>query len=55
MSDAPAPPAPPGDPFLRDQTEDGTLKIDVRFEGETVWLLEDEARKLSKKRKPPQP
>ncbi len=29
---------PPGGQFLVYQTEDGKLKIDVRFEGETVWL-----------------
>jgi hypothetical protein len=34
------PPPPPGGQFLVYQTEDGTLKIDVRFEGETVWLAQ---------------
>ena len=29
---------PPGGQFLVYQTEDGKLKLDVRFEGETVWL-----------------
>ena len=29
---------PPGGQFLVYQTEDGKLRIDVRFEGETVWL-----------------
>lgn len=29
---------PPGGQFLVYQAEDGKLKIDVRFEGETVWL-----------------
>lgn len=33
-------PPPPGGQFLVYQTEDGTLKIDVRFEGETVWLAQ---------------
>jgi len=28
----------PESQFLVYQAEDGTLKIDVRFEGETVWL-----------------
>ena len=32
------PPVPTGSQFLVYQTEDGKLKIDVRFEGETVWL-----------------
>jgi hypothetical protein len=31
-------PIPPGGQFLVYQTEDGKLKIDVRFQGETVWL-----------------
>lgn len=31
-------PSPPGGQFLVYQTQDGKLKIDVRFEGETVWL-----------------
>ena len=31
---------PPGGQFLVYQTEDGKLKIDVRFEGETVWLTQ---------------
>jgi len=35
MSTDPETPAP-GDQFLVQQTEDGKLKIDVRFEGETV-------------------
>ena len=30
----------PGGQFLVYRTEDGTLKIDVRFEGETVWLTQ---------------
>jgi hypothetical protein len=29
-----------GSQFLVYQTEDGKLKIDVRFEGETVWLTQ---------------
>jgi len=33
-------PPPPGGQFLVYQTEDGKLKIDVRFEGETVWLTQ---------------
>jgi len=31
---------PPGGQFLVYQTEDGKLKLDVRFEGETVWLTQ---------------
>jgi len=31
-------PPPTGSQFLVYQTEDGKLKIDVRFEGDTVWL-----------------
>jgi hypothetical protein len=31
---------PPGGQFLVYRTEDGKLKIDVRFEGETVWLTQ---------------
>ena len=31
---------PPGGQFLVYQTEDGKLKIDVRFEGETAWLTQ---------------
>jgi hypothetical protein len=34
------PSPPPGGQFLVYQTEDGKLKIDVRFEGETVWLTQ---------------
>lgn len=33
-------PVPPGGQFLVYQTEDGKLKIEVRFEGETVWLMQ---------------
>ena len=32
------PPSSPGGQFLVYQTEDGKLKIEVRFQGETVWL-----------------
>jgi hypothetical protein len=31
---------PPAGQFLVYQTQDGRLKIDVRFEGETVWLTQ---------------
>ena len=34
------PSPPPGGQFLVYRTEDGKLKIDVRFEGETVWLTQ---------------
>src|SRR5436190_23959316 len=32
--------------FLVYQTEDGKLKIDVRFEGETVWLTQQHMAEL---------
>jgi len=38
MSDESKPSPPPGSQFLVYRTEDGKLKIDVRFQGETVWL-----------------
>lgn len=34
---------PSGGQFLVYQTQDGKLKIDVRFEGETVWLTQHAA------------
>lgn len=37
---------PPGGQFLVYQTEDGKLKIDVRFEGETVWLKRQQMAEL---------
>jgi hypothetical protein len=40
MSDESKPSPPPGGQFLVYRTEDGKLKIDVRFEGETVWLTQ---------------
>jgi hypothetical protein len=36
----------PGGQFLVYQTEDGKLKIDVRFEGETVWLTQQQLAEL---------
>ena len=39
-------PPPPGGQFLVYQTEDGKLKIDVRFEGETVWLTQQHMAEL---------
>ncbi len=36
----------PGGHFLVYQTEDGKLKIDVRFEGETVWLTQQHMAEL---------
>lgn len=39
-------PPPPGGQFLVYQTEDGKLKIDVRFEGETVWLTQQHMTEL---------
>ena len=35
-----------GSQFLVYQTEDGKLKIDVRFEGETVWLSQQQMAEL---------
>ena len=40
------PSPPPGGQFLVYQTEDGKLKIDVRFEGETVWLTQQHMTEL---------
>ena len=37
---------PLGGQFLVYQTEDGKLKIDVRFEGETVWLTQQDMAEL---------
>ena len=42
----PAPQPPPGGQFLVYQTEDGKLKLDVRFEGETVWLTQQHMAEL---------
>lgn len=39
-------PTPQGSQFLVYQTEDGKLKIDVRFEGETVWLAQQQMAEL---------
>ena len=36
----------PGGQFLLYRTEDGKLKIDVRFEGETVWLTQQHMAEL---------
>ena len=36
----------PGGQFLVYQTQDGKLKIDVRFEGETVWLTQQHMAEL---------
>jgi hypothetical protein len=36
----------PGGQFLVYRTEDGKLKIDVRFEGETVWLTQQHMAQL---------
>ena len=46
MSSDPNSPKPPGGQFLLYQTEDGKLKIDVRFEGETVWLTQQHMAEL---------
>ena len=37
---------PPGGQFPVYQTEDGKLKIDVRFGGETVWLTQQHMAEL---------
>ena len=37
---------PPGGQFLVYQTEDGKLRIDVRFKGETVWLTQQHMAEL---------
>ena len=37
---------PKGGQFLVYQAQDGTLKIDVRFEGETVWLTQQQMAEL---------
>ena len=36
----------PGGQFLVYQTQDGKLKIDVRFDGETVWLTQQQMAEL---------
>jgi len=38
--------SPPGGQFIVYQTQDGKLKIDVRFEGETVWLTQQHMAEL---------
>src|SRR5664280_87902 len=45
MSNDSSTPAPGGQ-FLVYQTQDGKLKIDVRFEGETVWLTQQHMSEL---------
>ncbi len=46
MSEDSETPPPPGGQFLVYQTEDGKLKLDVRFEGETVWLTQQHMAEL---------
>ena len=46
MSKSGAPSPPPGGQFIVYQTEDGKLKLDVRFEGETVWLTQQHMAEL---------
>ena len=46
MSKASKLPSPAGGQFIVYQTEDGKLKIDVRFEGETVWLTQQHMAEL---------
>jgi hypothetical protein len=38
--------SPPGGQFIVYQTQDGKLKLDVRFEGETVWLTQQHMAEL---------
>lgn len=45
-NESPQPTPAPGGQFLVYQTEDGRLKIDVRFEGETVWLSQQHMAEL---------
>jgi len=46
MSHEAASSLPPGGQFLVYETEDGKLKLDVRFEGETVWLTQGHMAEL---------
>ena len=46
MSKDSEPPPAPGGQFLVYQTQDGKLKIDVRFEGKTVWLTQQHMAEL---------
>lgn len=46
MNDTSQPSPPPGGQFLVYQTEDGKLKLDVRFEGDTVWLTQQHMAEL---------
>jgi hypothetical protein len=46
MSDQAKPTPPPGGQFLVYQAEDGKLKIEVRFQGETVWLTQQHMAEL---------
>jgi len=46
MTDESKPSPPPGGQFLVYRTEDGKLKIEVRFEGETVWLTQPQMAAL---------
>ena len=46
MSNQAKPTPPPGGQFLVYQAEDGKLKIEVRFQGETVWLTQQHLAEL---------
>jgi hypothetical protein len=46
MSDSREPNSPPEGQFLVYAAEDGTLKIDVRLENETVWLTQQQMAEL---------
>jgi hypothetical protein len=46
MTDKTQPSPPPGGQFLVYQAEDGKLKLDVRFEDETVWLTQQHMAEL---------
>ena len=46
MSNQAKPTSPPGGQFLVYQAADGKLKIEVRFQGETVWLTQQHLAEL---------
>jgi len=46
MSKSSQPSPPSGSQFLVYQTQDGKLKLDVRFEGESVWLTQQHMTEL---------
>src|SRR6218665_2358716 len=40
---------PPQEPILVYQTEDGLIRVDVRMDGETVWLTQEQIAQLSER------